>query len=101
MKNLQIYKCMKKIRQIIVLLLSISMSYAYANNNATISIERILEQNQYTILDVFKQIEAETGYVFLYSAEIEGELNKTAISKTVKGTIQEILNPLLDKTELT
>ena len=92
---------MKKIRHIIVLLLSMSISYTYANNNLSISIEQVLEQKQSTIRDVFKQIETETGYVFFYSDEIENELNTQVIPKIVKGSIQDILNPLLEKTSLT
>ena len=45
---------MKKIKHIIVLLLSMSISYTYANNNLSISIKQILEQKQSTILDVLK-----------------------------------------------
>lgn len=92
---------MKKIKHIIVLLLSMSISYTYANNNLSISIKQILEQKQSTILDVFKLIETETGYVFFYSGDIESELSTRVTPKTVKGTIQEILNPLLEKTSLT
>ena len=92
---------MKKIKHIIVLLLSMSISYTYANNNSSISIERIQEQKQSTILDVFKLIETETGYVFFYSDEIENELNTQITPKTIKGSIQEILNPLLERTSLT
>ena len=51
---------MKKIKHIIVLLLSMSISYTYANNNLSISIKQILEQKQSTILDIFKLIETET-----------------------------------------
>lgn len=92
---------MKKIRHIIVLLLSISVTYAYANSNPSISIKQIQEQKQSTILDVFKLIETETEYVFLYSDEIKSELNIKVTPKTVNGSIQEILNPLLEKTDLT
>ena len=92
---------MKKIKHIIVLLLSMSISYTYANNNLSISIKQILEQKQSTILDIFKLIETETGYVFFYSGDIESELSTRVTPKTVKGTIQEILNPLLEKTSLT
>ena len=92
---------MKKIRHIIVLLLSMSITYAYANNDSSISIEQILEQKQSTMLDVFKFIETETGYVFFYSDEIKSELNRKVKTEVVKGSIQEILNPLFEKTGLT
>lgn len=92
---------MKKIRHIIVLLLSMGMTCAYANNESSISIEQILEQKQSTMLDVLKFIETETGYVFFYSDEIKSELNRKAQTGVVKGSIQEILNPLFEKTELT
>ena len=36
MKNLKTYKCMKKIRHIIVLLLSMGITCAYANNESFI-----------------------------------------------------------------
>ena len=92
---------MKKIRHIIVLLLSMGITCAYANNESFISIEQILEQKQSTMLDVLKFIETETGYVFFYSDEIKSELNRKAQTGVVKGSIQEILNPLFEKTELT
>ena len=92
---------MKKIRHIIVLLLSMGITCAYANNESFISIEQILEQKQSTMLDVLKFIETETGYVFFYSDEIKSELNRNAQTGVVKGSIQEILNPLFEKTELT
>lgn len=92
---------MKKIRHIIVLLLSMSITYANANNHSFISIEQINEQKQATILDVFKLIETETGYVFFYSDEIKKELTTSVTPAIVKGSIEEILNPLFEKTALT
>ena len=92
---------MKKVRHIIVLLLSMGITCAYANNDSSISIEQILEQKQSTMLDILKYIETETGYVFFYSDEIKSELNRKIQTGVVKGSIQEILNPLFEKTELT
>lgn len=91
---------MKKINHILVLLLSISINVANADNVA-ISIVQVLEQREATILDVFKLIEKETGYVFFYSEEIRTELGKRVTPKTTTGSIQEILNPLFEKTVLT
>lgn len=91
---------MKKINHILVLLLSISINVANADN-AAISIVQVLEQREATILDVFKLIEKETGYVFFYSEEIRTELGKRVTPKTTTGSIQEILNPLFEKTALT
>lgn len=94
---------MKKIRHIhiIVLLLSISLSYTYATNHSLISIKHFLEQKQSTLLDVFELIENETEYVFFYSDEIKSELHVKVNPSKVEGSIQEILNPLLEKTSLT
>lgn len=84
---------MKKFRHVLILLLSMSITCTYANN-LSISIEEILERRQATMLNIFKQIEAETGYVFFYSDEIKSELNKNVTPPTTKGSIEEILNSL-------
>lgn len=91
---------MKKIRYAIVLLLSMSMSYTYANN-LSVSIAQILEQKQSTMLDVFKLIESETDFVFIYSDDIKSDLNVSITPKKTNGSIDEILNPLFEKTKLT
>lgn len=91
---------MKKIRYAIVLLLSMSMSYTYANN-LSVSIAQILEQKQSTMLDVFKLIESETDFVFIYSDDIKSDLNVNITPKKTNGSIDEILNPLFEKTKLT
>ncbi|MDL2255665.1 TonB-dependent receptor [Parabacteroides sp. OttesenSCG-928-G06] len=94
---------MKKIRHIhvIVLLLSMSITCTYATNHSPVSIGHLFEHKQSTLLEVFKLIEDETGYVFFYSDEIKSELNVKVKPGTVDGSIQEILNPLLEKTSLT
>lgn len=91
---------MKKIRYAIVLLLSMSMTCTYANN-LSVSIAQILEQKQSTMLDVFKLIESETDFVFIYSDDIKSDLNVNITPKKTNGSIDEILNPLFEKTKLT
>lgn len=91
---------MKKIRYAIVLLLSMSMTCTYANN-LSVSIAQILEQKQSTMLDVFKLIESETDFVFIYSDDIKSDLNVSITPKKTNGSIDEILNPLFEKTKLT
>lgn len=91
---------MKKIRYAIVLLLSMGMTCTYANN-LSVSIAQILEQKQSTMLDVFKLIESETDFVFIYSDDIKSDLNVNITPKKTNGSIDEILNPLFEKTKLT
>ena len=67
----------------------------------TISITQKLDHRNSTMVDVFKLIEEETGYVFFYPEEIQSELNKKVTPVKTTGSIEEILNPLFEKSSLT
>lgn len=118
MKKLKVYKCMKKndhnsrrmldhlskrveTVKFMLVLLGCLAGFPICAENTTISIMQQLEHRETTIIDIFKLIETETDYVFLYSEEIRSELGKRVIPSKTSGSIEEILNPLFASTPLT
>lgn len=96
-----LHKMFGGLRFIAVLLLGTSASYASHAEEISVSIKQVVESRKATMLDIFKSIEEETGYVFFYSEEIKPELGKDVETGTTSGSIQEVLSPLFAKSNLT
>lgn len=70
-------------------------------DDSFISIEQLVKARKTTMLDVFKSIKENTGYVFFYSEDILPELRQDVSIEKTSGSIQEILAPLFEHTSLT
>ena len=69
-----------------------------ANGNGT---SELYDIKKGTLLEYFKDIEKETGYVFIYSKDIRPSLNQVvSVDLSRKKTITEKLSALFEKTNL-
>lgn len=91
----ELFRCVK----VALVLLVITNYLAPLHLNATTKLPKEIQKA--TLLDFFKSIEEETGYVFIYSKDIQSELKKPVKTGVSTGTIQEILPSLFEKTNLT
>ena len=93
-------KRIENVKFILILSMIIIVPPVWADT-PIISIIQKLDHRNTTMIDIFKLIEEETGYVFFYSEEIQSELGKKVTPVKTSGSIEEILNPLFEKSSLT
>ena len=74
--------------------------YAHTDD-ILVSIEQLIKSRKTTMLEVFDTIKEKTGYIFIYSEDIQPELEKEVSLQTTSGSIEDILTPLLKNSNLT
>lgn len=89
-----------KVMKLVVLFLTLGISFGYAGNGYSQATKLSLELKQKTVREVFNEIEKNSEYIFLYNREIL-DLNRVVSINVKKKTINHVLENLFEGTSNT